>query len=315
MSDVRRLNYQHLLYFWTVVREGGITQASAVLHLSAPAISAQLKTLEARLGEKLLAKSGRRLVATEVGQLVYRYAEEIFGLGRDLLATLAQRPTGRPLRLVVGIDDVLPKEIAYRLLDPALRIAQPVHLVCREGTLERLTVDLAAHDVDVVLSDAPMSPRFDIRAYNHPLGRCNVVWMGPRALAKKLLRGFPQSLTGARILLPTDDTAIRRSLDQWLDRREVRPIPIGEFEDYALLREFARAGHGVAPVPAVLSGQFRDRYGFQTIGQAEGVEAQFFAISLERKIRHPALAAVMEQAPAIFQPSPLEGHRRSRGQR
>jgi len=227
MSDVRRLNYQHLLYFWMVVREGSIAQASEALHLSAPAISAQLKTLEARLGEKLLQKSGRTLVPTEVGQVVYRYAEEIFGLGRDLLATLAQRPTGRPLRFVVGIDDVLPKEIAYRLLDPALRIAQPVHLVCHEGSLERLTVDLAAHDVDVVLSDAPMSPRSDVRAYNHPLGRCDVLWMGPKALAKKLVRGFPQSLADARILLPTDDTAIRRSLDQWLDRRDVRLIPVG----------------------------------------------------------------------------------------
>jgi LysR family transcriptional activator of nhaA len=309
MSDVRRLNYQHLLYFWTVVREGSITQASEVLHLSAPAISAQLKTLEARLGEKLLEKSGRTLAPTEAGQVVYRYAEEIFGLGRDLLATLAQRPTGRPLRFVVGIDDVLPKEIAYRLLDPALRIVQPVRLVCHEGTLERLTVDLAAHDVDVVLSDAPMSPRLDIRAYNHPLGRCDVLWMGPKALAKKMLRSFPQSLNGARILLPTDDTAIRRSLDQWLDRRDVRPVPIAEFEDYALLREFARAGHGIAPVPAVLAGQFHDRYGFEIIGRAEGVEAQFFAISLERKIRHPALVAVMEHAAATFQTSEGETSR------
>jgi LysR family transcriptional regulator, transcriptional activator of nhaA len=300
MSDLRRLNYQHLFYFWTVVREGSISRASDALHLSAPAISAQLKTLEARLGEKLLEKSGRTLAPTEVGQVAYRYAEEIFSLGRDLLATIAQRPTGRPLRFVVGIDDVLPKEIAYRLLDPALRMAQPVRLVCREGTLERLTVDLAAHDVDVVLSDAPMSPSLDIRAYTHPLGRCEVLWMGPKPLAKKLLRGFPQSLNGARMLLPTDDTAIRRSLDQWLDRRDVRPVPIGEFEDYALLREFARAGHGIAPVPAVLAAQFHDRYGFEAIGRAEGVEAQFFAISLERRIRHPALAAVVEHAPASF---------------
>ena len=300
MTDVRRLNYQHLLYFWTVVREGSIARACEVLHLSAPAVSTQLKTLEARLGEKLLEKSGRTLVPTEVGHVVYRYAEEIFNIGRDLLDTLAQRPTGRPLRLVVGIDDVLPKEIAYRLLDPALRIAQPVRLVCHEGTLERLTADLAAHDVDVVLSDAPMSPRLDVRAYNHPLGRCDVLWMGPRTLAKKLIRGYPQSLNGTPILLPTDDTAIRRSLDQWLDRRDLRPVPVGEFEDYALLREFARAGHGIAPVPAVLSGQFRDRYGFEIIGRAEGVEAQFFAISLERRIKHPALVAVVEHAPANF---------------
>lgn len=301
MASTRRLNYQHLLYFWTVVREGSIAQACTALHLSAPAISAQLKVLEGRLGEKLLEKSGRTLVPTEAGQLVYRYAEEIFSLGRDMLAALAQRPTGRPLRFLVGIDDVLPKEIAYRLLDPALRVAQPVRLVCREGTLERLTADLAARELDVVLSDAPMSPRLDVRAYNHPLGRCEVLWMGPKALARKLRRGFPQSLNGARILLPTDATAMRRSLDQWLDRRDTRPVVVGEFEDYALLREFARAGHGIAPVPAVLAAQFRNRYAFEAIGRAEGVEAQFFAISLERRIRHPALAAVVEHAPARLQ--------------
>lgn len=301
MSSARRLNYQHLLYFWTVVREGSIARACEALHLSAPAISAQLKTLERRIGEKLLEKSGRRLVPTEAGRLTYRYAEEIFSLGNDLLAALAEQPTKRPLRLNVGVDDVLPKEIAYRLLAPALRIARPVRLVCHEGTLERLTADLAAHDLDVVLSDAPMTPRLDIRAYNHPLGRCDVVWMGPRALAKRLLRDFPQSLNGVRILLPTDDTAIRRSLDQWLDRRDVRPVLLAEFEDYALLREFARTGHGIAPVPSVLAAQFQGRYGFETIGRAEGVEAQFFAISLERRVRHPALAAVVEHASESFQ--------------
>lgn len=300
MASVRALNYQHLLYFWTVVRAGSIARACEELHLSAPAISAQLKTFEARLGEKLLVKSGRTLVPTEAGRIVHGYADEIFSLGRDLLSALAQRPTGRPLRLVAGIDDVLPKEIAYRLLDPALKISQPVRLICREGTLERLIVGLAAREVDVVLSDAPISPSVDVRAYNHPLGRSDVLWMGSTALARKLARGFPGSLNGVRVLLPTDDTAIRRSLDQWLDRHDVRPTVVGEFEDYALLREFARAGHGIAPVPEVLAARFHGRYGFAVIGRAEGVEAQFFAISLERKIRHPALAAVAENAARIF---------------
>lgn len=190
--------------------------------------------------ERLLERSRRTLVPTEAGHIVYRYTEEIFSLGRDLLSTLAQRPTSRPLRFSVGIDDVLPKEIVFRLLDPALKIAQPVRLVCREGTLERLAGDLAVHDLDVVLSDAPLSPGLDVRAYNHPLGDCEVLWMGPKAQARRLVSGFPKSLSGERILLPTDDTAIRRSLDQWLDRRGVQPILAAEFEDYALLREFAR---------------------------------------------------------------------------
>jgi LysR family transcriptional activator of nhaA len=300
MASPRNLNYQHLLYFWTVVRSGSIARACEELHLSAPAISAQLKTFEARLGEKLLVKSGRTLVPTEAGRIVYGYADEIFGLGRDLLSALAQRPTDRPLRLVAGIDDVFPKELACRLLDPALKIEQPVRLICREGTLERLVIALAAREVDVVLSDAPASPNLDVRAYNHALGQCGVLWMAPSAIARKLARGFPGSLNGARVLLPTDDTAIRRSLDQWLDRYDARPTVAGEFEDYALLREFARAGHGIAPVPEVLAARFHGRYGFAAVGRAEGVEAQFFAISLERKIRHPALAAIAENAARMF---------------
>ncbi|MFO7276527.1 MAG: LysR family transcriptional regulator [Pseudomonadota bacterium] len=300
MTNVRKLNYQHLLYFWSVVRNGSLTRACEELHLSPPAISAQLKTLEERLGEKLLVKSGRTLVPTEVGRLVYGYADEIFGLGRDLLDALEQRPTRRPLRLVVGIDDVVPKEIVHRLLQPALSISQPVRLVCREGTLERLMADLAIHEIDVVLSDSPIAPSLSVRAYNHPLGSSKEVWMAVPALAKTLRKGFPGSLNGAPVLLPTEDTAIRRALDQWLDRHEVRPVIIGEFEDYALLREFARAGGAVAPVPAVLEEQFHQAYGLATVGPANGVEAQFYAISLERRIRHPALLAVWENARRIL---------------
>lgn len=300
MAVVRRLNYQHLLYFWSVVRTGSLTRACEELALSAPTISAQLRTLEARLGEKLLTKAGRTLVPTEVGRLVYRYADEIFGLGRDLMDALEHRPSRRPLRLVVGIDDVLPKEIAHRLLEPALRLDQPIRIVCREGTLERLVADLAVHEVDVVLSDSPVTPSLNVRAYSHHLGTCEESWLAPAAMAKTLRRGFPKSLNGAPVLLPTDDTAIRRALDQWLDKHDVRPVIVGEFEDYALLREFARAGHGFAPVPAVLEAQFRRQYGFGSVGQAKGVQAQFYAISAERKIKHPAIAAVVDGARQIF---------------
>jgi LysR family transcriptional regulator, transcriptional activator of nhaA len=300
MAVIRKLNYQHLLYFWSVVRTGSLTRACEELALSPPTISAQLRTLEERLGEKLLTKSGRTLVPTEVGRLVYSYADEIFGLGRDLVDALEHRPTRRPLRLVVGIDDVVPKEIAHRLLEPALGLKQPVRIVCREGTLDRLLADLAVHEIDLVLSDAPITPSLHVRAYSHHLGTGETSWMATPALAKTLRRGFPQSLDGVPVLLPTDDTAIRRALDQWLDQHNVRPIMIGEFEDYALLREFARAGHGFAPVPSVLQDQFRREYGFATVGPATGVESQFFAISVERKIKHPAIAAVVEHGRRIF---------------
>ena len=300
MAIIRRLNYQHLLYFWSVVRTGSLTRACEELALSAPTISAQLRTLEARLGEKLLAKSGRTLVPTEVGRLVYGYANEIFGLGQDLLEALEHRPTARPMRLVVGIDDVVPKEIAYRILEPALRMKRPVRITCREGTLERLTADLAVHEIDVVLSDAPLTSSLNVRAYSHPLGSCEVSWMATPTLAKTLRRGFPKSLDSVPMLLPTDDTAIRRALDHWLDKQDVHPLMVGEFEDYALLREFARAGHGFAPVPSVLEEQFRRQYGFAAIGPVSGVRGEFYAISVERKIKHPAIAVVTDNARRIF---------------
>jgi LysR family transcriptional regulator, transcriptional activator of nhaA len=300
MGAMRRLNYQHLLYFWSVVRNGSLARACQELSLSAPTISAQLRTLEARLGEKLLEKSGRKLVPTEIGRLVYGYADEIFGLGRDLMDALEHRPTRRPLRLVVGIDDVVPKEIAHRLLEPALALKQPVRLVCREGTLERLVGDLAIHEIDLVLSDAPITPSLSVRAYSHHLGTSDEWWMATPALAKTLRKGFPKSLDGVPVLLPTGDTAIRRALDQWLDRHDVRPVIVGEFEDYALLREFARAGHGFTPVPSVLREQFRRQYRLSPIGPASTVKAEFYAISVERRIRHPAIAAIVEHARETF---------------
>jgi LysR family transcriptional regulator, transcriptional activator of nhaA len=300
MAVVRRLNYQHLLYFWSVVKTGSLTRASEELALSPPTISSQLRTLEARLGERLLEKSGRTLVPTEAGRLVYGYADEIFGLGRDLIEALEHRPTRRPMRLTVGIDDVLPKEIAYRLLEPALALQRAVRIVCREGTLERLVGDLAIHEIDLVLSDAPITPTLSVRAYSHHLGTSEEWWMATPILAKTLRRGFPKSLDGVPVLLPTDDTAIRRALDQWLEENDVRPILIGEFEDYGLLREFARAGHGFTAVPAVLREQFRRQYGFSPIGSARPVTAEFYAISVERKIKHPAIAAIVQNARKIF---------------
>jgi len=300
MARVRRLNYQHLLYFWSVVRTGSVARACDELALSAPTISAQLRTLEQRLGEKLLVKSGRNLVPTEVGRLVYRYADEIFATGRELLDALEQRPSTRPLRLRVGIDDVVPKEIAYRIVEPGMQLQQPVRVVCRESTLERLVADLAAHELDVVLSDAPVTPTSDVRVYSHSLGRCEVDWMAPPKLARNLRRGFPKSLDGAPMLLPTDDTAIRRALDLWLDRQNVRPVLLGEFEDYAMLTEFMRAEHGFAPVPAVLEARFRREHGFVRIGQAHGVNAEFFTITAERKLKHPAVLAMTQSARKLF---------------
>jgi LysR family transcriptional activator of nhaA len=298
--SARRLNYQHLLYFWAVVRAGSLTKACEDLHLSAPTVSAQLRTFEERIGEKLLTKQGRRLVPTEVGRLVHSYADEIFGLGTDLLNALSHRPTDRPMRFVVGIDDVVPKEIAQRLLDAAFGSKQPTQLVCREGTLEHLLGALRLHEVHLVLSDSPVTPSLNDRTYNHLLGTCGGSLMAAPAMAKRLRPGFPKSLHGAPLLLPTADTAIRRSLDQWLDKQGVRPLIVGEFEDYALLREFARAGWGVAPVPDVLTRQLQKESGLALVGVTRKVQAQFYAISMERKIKNPAAQAILERASQIF---------------
>jgi LysR family transcriptional regulator, transcriptional activator of nhaA len=290
------LNYHHLFYFWKVVRTGSITRACEELRLAPPTISAQLRSLEEQMGEKLLTRSGRSLVPTEMGRVVFRYAEDIFGLGQELMDAVKQRPTGRPLRVVIGVDDVLPKEIAHALIEPALRLPEGIRLLCREASLERLVADLALHELDVVLSDAPIAPSLNFRAYNHPLGECEVVWVGTADLARKYRRGFPKSLDGAPVLLPTDDTAIRRGLDQWFAALGIRPVVVGEFEDYALLRVFGQKGAGVYPAPRILEKDLKRHHGLAPIGLAKDVRGRFYAISVEKKVRHPAVAAICEAA-------------------
>jgi LysR family transcriptional activator of nhaA len=313
MGYPRRFNYQHLMYFWAVVRTGSLRRACEELSLSAPTISSQLRILEHRLGEKLLVKSGRTLVPTEVGRIVYEYANEIFGLGRELIGALEHRPTNRPLRLVVGIDDVVPKETAQQLIEPALRMSHPVRIVCREGTLQRLAADLAVHEIDVVLSDAPLAPGLNVRAFSHHLGTSAITWMSMPGIASTLRRGFPASLDGVPLLLPTDDTALRRAIDQWFARLDIHPLVVGEFEDYALLREFAHAGHGLIPVPALQVDHFREQSGLVPIGTAEEVTVQFYALTVERKIRHPAVAAIVQNARQGFAGrTPARAGRRAR---
>jgi LysR family transcriptional activator of nhaA len=294
---VEWLNYHHLYYFWKVVKAGSITRACEDLRLAPPTVSAQLRRLEEQLGHTLLSRSGRRLQPTEMGRAVFRYADEIFGLGRELMDTVKGRPTGKPLRLTVGVDDVLPKEVAQALIEPALRLPGGVRLLCREASLDRLVADLALRELDVVLSDAPAAPTLNLRAYNHRLGSCGVVWVGTPAIAKARRRGFPHSLDGAPVLLPTDDTAIRRDLDQWCAAQGVRPVMVGEFEDYGLLRVFGARGAGAFPVFEVLEPELKRHYGLQRIGAARGVKGRFYAISMEKKVEHPGVAAICEAAP------------------
>ncbi|MBW2233060.1 MAG: LysR family transcriptional regulator, partial [Deltaproteobacteria bacterium] len=217
------LNYHHLLYFWTVARQGSVSKASISLRLAQPTISGQVKTLEEALGEKLFERRGRNLVLTEMGEVVFRYADEIFSLGRELIDTVKNRPTHRPARLKVGLSGIVPKLIAYELLKPALALPEPVELSCIQGETNRLVAALATYSLDVVLTDAPLSPGLSIRAYNHFLGESGVTFFGTKALAEKYRRHFPRSLDEAPILLPMQDTMVRGGLARWFEKLEIRP--------------------------------------------------------------------------------------------
>ena len=290
------LNYHHLLYFWLVAREGGLVPAGKLLRLTHPTLSAQIHALEDRLGEKLFMRVGRKLELTEAGRVAYRYAEEIFGLGRELMGALQGREGGRPARLSIGVTDTVPKLVVRRLLQPALALAQPVRLVCAEGSHQQLLADLALHALDLVLSDAPVPPGSPVRAFNHLLGECGVTFFAAPALAPAYRRGFPRSLDGAPMLLPLESLPLRRSLDQWFGSLGVRPRVVAEFADNALLKVFGGDGLGVFPAPTAVAAEVAAQYGVRPVGKTDAVKERFYAISIERRLKNPAVVAVCETA-------------------
>lgn len=290
------LNYNHLRYFWAVARRGNLRQASDDLHLTPQTLSTQIQTLEENCGEQLFDRVGRRLVLTEAGRVALKYAEEIFSLGRDFMDAFTGRSEERPLRLLIGIADVLPKMVAERLIAPALELERPVRVVCRETNPNALLADLAVHRIDVVLSDVPLSHSINVRAFNHKLGECGVTFMAAERLADRYRKNFPISLDKAPFLLPTDDTALRRSLEQWFEDRSIHPRIIGEFQDSALMKAFGQVGTGVFVAPSVIEKEVERQYKTKIIGRAEGIVERFYAISAEKRIHHPAVAAICERA-------------------
>jgi LysR family transcriptional activator of nhaA len=293
---VNWLNYHHLYYLWNVAREGTITAACKKLRLAQPTISAQLRSLEEALGEKLFERSGRNLTLTETGHLVYRYADEIFSLGHEMLDTLKGLPVGKPLRLRVGVADALPKRVVYHLLEPSLNLEEPVHLVCSEGKPNDLLARLAVHELDVVLSDSPVGPDVSVRAFSHLLGECSITILGTKFLARKYRDHFPDSLDGAPVLFPTPKTVLRRSLEQWFEGKGIRPVVRAEFDDSALQKVFAQAGLGLVPVPSVIAEEVQRSFALHYVASLPEIKKQFYAISLERKIKHPAIVAIVENA-------------------
>jgi len=293
---MERLNYHHLLYFWMVAREGSVAGAAAKLRLAQPTLSGQIHALEDALGEKLLERAGRGLRLTEMGRVVSGYADEIFALGRELSESVKRRPTGRPLKLAVGVADALPKLVAYRLIEPALALTQPVRLEVRVQSTERLLASLALHDLDVVLTDRIAPPGVSVRAFNHLLGACGVTLFATPKAALKYRRGFPRSLDGAPFLLPGETSTMRRGIEQWLEKQRIQPRIVGEFDDSTLVEVFGQAGRGIFATPSIVEASVCKQYGVSIVGRLDRVRERFFAVSVERRLKHPAVIAITESA-------------------
>ncbi len=290
------LNYHHLYYFWMTVKAGTISEAAETLHLTHPTVAAQLRELETAVGQKLFRKQGRGLAVTEFGQQVYQYADEIFAIGHELREFIKTGHGGTKKRFRVGLPDVVPKAIVFELLKPALHMPERPRTICYEGKLDQLLADLALHKLDLVISDAPAPPTLKIKVYNHKLGECGLTMLATPALAKQHRKGFPGSLTNAPCLLPTDHTAVRRSLDIWMDEHGIFPDIVAEFEDSALLKVFGQAGEGIFPVPTSIETMVKKQYGVQLVGHIPQVRDKFYAISAEKRVQHAATSVIVKQA-------------------
>lgn len=293
---MQNLNLKHLRYFWAVASNGSIARASEILHITPQTISGQLSALEQQIGSKLFKKAGRNLALTDTGRLVFGYADEMFRLGNELQDALAGRtPTSR-LTLNVGIAMVVPKLLAYRVLEPVLRLEEPTRLICNEAPLVDLLADLSVHKLDLVVADSPVSPALNIRAYNHPLGESGISFFARETEARQYRDDFPHSLHRAPMLMPTASSALRRSLELWFERTNVQPLVVAEFEDRALMKAFGEAAAGVFTSPTAVEGDVLDKYAVGVIGRTDEVKERFFIISGERRIKHPAVSAITESA-------------------
>ena len=290
------LNYHHLYYFWVAAREGGVARASARLHMSQPSISVQIKRLESALDVKLFQKHGRSLVLTDVGRLVYHYADDIFGTGRDLLTAVKTSQSGRTLPLTVGVANAVPKLVVCQLLRPLLQSPSPPRLVCKEDNTAQLLTDLAIHAVDVVLTDAPAPPHIRVKVFSHVLGKSGTAFFVRSTKAASLKRRFPQSLHGCSMVMPTAINALRRDLDSWFEGQGIKPDVTAEFEDPALMKAIGADAGAVFPAPSVIADEVCRTYDVTMIGETTDVEERYYAISAERRITHPGVVAITTAA-------------------
>jgi len=290
------LNYHHLRYFWMVARKGGVRRAAEALHVSQPSVSAQLRLLEESLGQKLFRRSGRNLVLTDAGQLALNYADEIFSAGRELMNAIKQRPGKHPVRLNIGLTDAFPKLITFEILRAAFKSDEAVHIICREGEIGPLVSHLQAHRLDIILADEPASSTLKAKAFNHRLGRSGITFCAVATVAAKLRRGFPRSLDGAPALLPTTNMGMRTVLDAWFDKQGIRPRLVGEFEDTALMEVCSAGGRGFTVVHSVIDRAALKHYDLRVIAKVEDCGSEFYAITTERLVKHPAAIAITKHA-------------------
>ena len=290
------INYKHLHYFWAVAREGGVARASERLHLTPQTISGQLSLLEDHLGAALFSRVGRNLELTETGRLVLSYADEIFSLGDELEEVIHQLPAGRPQLFRVGVVDVLPKSIAHRILQPALRMTEPVRMICHEASLDALLAELTVHRLDLVLADRPIPPRVSTRGFSHKLGECGVSFFATEKLEQQLKGVFPRCLDGAPLLLPSSGNQLRSGIDQWLNKLRLHPRMVAEFDDSALMKAFGQEGAGIFIAPAAIEAEVAAQYQVKAIGRVDELKEHFYAISVERRITHPVVSILLETA-------------------
>lgn len=290
------LNYRQLYYFWRVAKDGGITRASERLHLTPQTLSGQISQLEDRLGLLLFRRVGRRLELSEMGRLALSYADDIFRAGEELEHMLRTSPGGRPHLLRVGLADALPKSIAHHMLAPAMALDEPVHLICREDRLPRLLGELATHRLDVVLADSPLPADAEVKGHSHLLVECSVTLLARPELARTLRGDFPACLDGAPFLIPGEGAAMRGRLIRWFRDQILNPRIVGEFDDSALMRAFGQEGRGIYPVPALIAAQMCQQDGLVSVGSADTVIERFYAISVARRVSHPAVLAILDTA-------------------
>jgi len=291
-----KLNLKHLRYFWSVASHGSIARAAQALHLTPQTISGHLRELARQVGAKLFSREGRNLVLTETGRLVFSYADEMFRLGLELQDVLGGSTPGAALTLKVGVDMVVPKLLAYRALEPVLRLPDPVRLICHEASLVDLLADLSVHKLDVVLADSPINPALNIRAYNHLLGESGISFFAVPDEAEQLKAGFPGSLDGVSMLMPSGGCNLRRNLEAWFERHSINPVVVAEFDDRALMKAFGERGTGVFTSPGAVEHDVLDKYGVTVVGRTDEITERYYVISAERRIKHPAVSAITEAA-------------------